>query len=75
MESNRMFELAHGLAVAKSRQDLAAAMKLRGHDVCYWQPNSDMAVPLNDDASRQTLSHPRAPPPYTFHRGHTLVKT
>src|SRR5258705_1723665 len=33
-----------------------------------------MAVPLNDDASRQTLSHPRAPPPYTFHRGHTLVK-
>jgi hypothetical protein len=27
------------------------------------------------DASRQTRSHPRAPPPHTFHRGHTLVKT
>jgi predicted ester cyclase len=38
MESNRMFELAHGLAVAKSRQDLAAAMKLLDKDMLLEVP-------------------------------------
>jgi hypothetical protein len=38
MESNRMFELAHGLAVAKSRQDLAAAMKLLDKDMLLEAP-------------------------------------
>ena len=32
MDGNRMFELVHGLAAAKSRQDVAAALKLLDKD-------------------------------------------
>jgi predicted ester cyclase len=38
MDGNRMFELAQELAVAKSRQDLAAAMKLLDKDMLLEAP-------------------------------------
>jgi predicted ester cyclase len=38
MDSNRMFELAQELAVAKSRQDLSAAMKLLDTDMLLESP-------------------------------------
>jgi predicted ester cyclase len=38
MDGDRMFELAQALAVAKSRQDLPAAMKLFHHDMVLETP-------------------------------------
>jgi hypothetical protein len=38
MDGNRMFELAQGLAAAKSRQDVAAALKLLDKDMVLEAP-------------------------------------
>jgi hypothetical protein len=49
MNSNRMFELAQALAVAKSRQDVAAALQLLHSDMLLESPAFGTAARGRDE--------------------------